>query len=316
MTWLLLALQLPAQPAYLRVKIWRRLQGVGAISYRNALYLLPASDSTVEDFEWILREVRAGGGDGAVFDSRLVNDTGDQDLRALFDAAREQDYQALAEELRAAAVGVEQRRGTTDSSDPPPVFARIRRRLKEIEAIDIFNANGRESVHALLRKLEMITPAPTSEAAMTATNSLSNLSGRTWVTRSQVRVDRMASAWLIQRKIDPEARFKFVGERQYLPAAQELRFDMYEAEYTHDAERCTFEVLLDLIPEKDDALQAIAEIVHDLDLKDQRYNRAEAPGVKQLLAGIIAGSDGDRERLQRSAVLFDDLYRAFAGPRR
>lgn len=316
MTWLLLALQLPAQPAYLRVKVWRRLQGVGAISYRNALYVLPASDSAIEDFEWILREVRAGGGDGAVFDSRLVNDTGDQDLRALFDAAREQDYQALAGELRAAAIGAEQRRGTAESSDSTPVFARIRRRLKEIEAIDFFNANGRESVHALLRKLEMITPAPTSEAAMTATNSLSHLRGRTWVTRSRVRVDRMACAWLIQRKIDPEARFKFVGERQYLPAAQELRFDMYEAEYTHDAERCTFEVLLDLIPEKDNALQAIAEIVHDLDLKDQRYDRAEAPGVRQLLAGIIASADGDNERLQRSAVLFDDLYRSFAGPRR
>jgi hypothetical protein len=312
--WLLLAFQLPAQPAYLRVKIWRRLQSVGAISFRNALYVLPASESAVEDFEWILREVREAGGAGALFESRLVEDAGDDAIRALFDAAREEDYHALAEELRGVTEGLERRRARTTAAELGPELARIRRRLAEIEAIDFFNANGRESVHALLRKLDAHLPAARAEETAMKTQAQPDLRGRTWVTRAHVQVDRMASAWLIRRRIDPEARFKFVADRHYRPAAGEVRFDMYEGEYTHDAERCTFEVLLDLLSEPDEALRAIAEIVHDLDLKDRKYEREEAPGVKQLLAGIVARSERDEERLERSTALFDDLYRSFLRP--
>lgn len=311
MTWLLLALQLPAQPAYLRVKVWRRLQGVGAISYRNALYVLPASESSAEDFEWILREVRASGGEGAVFESRSIEGASDLSLRALFDAARERDYLELAEELRATMASAEFQRSDAEPSDSTQAVARIRRRLKLVESIDFFNASGRETVHALLRKLEMRSPTTSSEAVMTATTAPEQPRGRTWVTRAQVRVDRMASAWLIRRWIDPEAKFKFVHDRLYRPIAQELRFDMFEAEYTHDGERCTFEVLLELIPAKDEALKAISQIVHDLDIKDDKYGRPETAGIQQLLSGIIANCPDDADRLRRAATLFDDLYRSF-----
>ena len=309
--WLLLAFQLPTQPAYLRVKIWRRLQDIGAVSFRNALYVLPESESAMEDFEWILREVREGGGDGAIFESRLVEGAGDEAMRALFDSAREEDYRALAEELRSAAEGLERRRTRTSPAELTAELARIRRRLAEIEAIDYFNANGRENVHALLRKLDQRLPAAQPEVPVKTATTKAELQGRTWVTRAHVQVDRMASAWLIRRWIDPDATFKFVAGRQYRPMRNELRFDMYEAEYTHDAERCTFEVLLDLIGEKDEALQAIGEIIHDLDLKDHKYEREEAAGVRQLLAGITASHERDEERLERSAVLFDDLHRSF-----
>ena len=149
---------------------------------------------------------------------------------------------------------------------------------------------------------------------MSATR-LDELQGRTWVTRANVHVDRMASAWLIRRWIDPEARFKFVSERQYRAAANELRFDMYEAEFTHDAERCTFEVLVATLGREDEALQAIGEIVHDLDLKDQKFGREEAAGIQQLLAGIVAGNAHDEARLERAFILFDDLYGSFAQDR-
>ena len=315
-TWLLIAFQLPAQPGYLRVKIWRRLQDVGAVSFRNALYVLPASEQAIEDFEWILREVREGGGDGAIFESRLLEGANDENLRALFDSAREDDYRTLCDELRSVAQGLERRRARSTPAELTSELARVRKRLAEIEAIDFFNANGRESVHALLRQLDERAPAAASEMPMTTKNPQSGLRARTWVTRAHVQVDRMASAWLIRRWIDPEATFKFVTERQYRPARDELRFDMYEAEYTHDAERCTFEVLLDLVGEKDAALEAIAEIVHDLDLKDHKYGREEAAGVKQLLVGITASHDRDEDRLERSAALFDDLHRSFQQMRR
>jgi hypothetical protein len=122
----------------------------------------------------------------------------------------------------------------------------------------------------------------------------------------------MASAWLIRRSIDRNARFKFVTERHYRPLPGEVRFDMYEAEFTHDAERCTFEVLLDEIGRPDAALRVIGEIIHDLDIKDQRYERAETAGVGQLLNGVARSTDDDDERLRRSAEALDNLYLALS----
>jgi hypothetical protein len=132
--------------------------------------------------------------------------------------------------------------------------------------------------------------------------------GRTWVTRTGIKVDRMASAWLIRKFIDPEARFRFVPAKGYRPQERELRFDMFEAEFTHEGEQCTFEVLAQRFGLRDPALSAIAEIVHDIDLKDAKYGREEAPGIGQLMAGIAAAHADDEERLRRGTALFEDLY--------
>jgi len=311
--WLLLAFSLPAQPAYLRVKIWRRLQSVGAISYRNSLSVLPAKESTLEDFEWILRAVREGGGDGAIFDSRLLEGTSDESLRSLFNKAREEDYRLLSEELRNLAAEAGPKPQDAASTSLSGDLGRLRKRLSTIEQIDFFNANGRESAGALLAKLEAhVSPVP-EVPIMASEEQKTSLRARTWVTRAHIQVDRMASAWLIKRFIDPDASFSFTAERHYEPKRGELRFDMYDAEYTHDADRCTFEVLLDLVEKKDAGLHAIAEMVHDLDIKDQKYEREETAGVKQLLAGITASCERDEERLERSAAFFDDLHRSFLG---
>ncbi len=313
-SWLLLAFQLPSDEAYLRVKVWRRLQGVGAVSFRNALYVLPANEQTLEDFEWILREIRECGGNGAVFEAELTGSSNDSAIRGHFDAARETDYLALADELKSTASG--RPRAIASTTERSSLVARVRRRLREIESIDFFNANGRETVHALLEKLERLESETRQEEIMSESAAVRPPSGRVWVTRARVRVDRMASAWLIRRRIDPDARFKFVEARGYRPGAGELRFDMFEAEYTHDSDRCTFEVLLDLVPDRDMALSAIGEIVHDLDIKDGKYDRPEAAGIRQLIDGIIATTESDEERLRRSALLFDDLYQSFAAKRR
>jgi hypothetical protein len=135
--------------------------------------------------------------------------------------------------------------------------------------------------------------------------------GRTWVTRKVVFVDRIASAWLIRRFIDPEARFKFVPARGYRPAPGELRFDMFEAEYTHEGERCSFQTLVARFGLDDPALAAVGEIVHDIDCKDEHFGRPETQGVARLLRGIADGTEHDEERLERGGRLFEDLYAAF-----
>jgi hypothetical protein len=134
------------------------------------------------------------------------------------------------------------------------------------------------------------------------------LRGRTWVTRQGIFVDRIASAWLIRRFIDPDARFTFVAPQGYVPAPGELRFDMFQAEYTHEGDRCTFETLLRRFALDDPALVPIAEIVHDIDLKDGKFGREDALGIERVLAGIAAAHADDATRLEHGAALFDGLY--------
>ncbi|WP_207480770.1 chromate resistance protein ChrB domain-containing protein [Arenibaculum pallidiluteum] len=314
-TWLLLAHQLPPKPAYLRVKVWRRLQDLGAVAIKASLYALPSNPDTREDFQWLLREIREGGGDATIFEARLVDGLTDQQVRALFDRARDADYAALAAEARsvAEAVAPDPELWRARVPEMRAQLARLRRRLAEIVGIDFFGANGRETVEGLLsgteRRLADAEERQDTEVRMPVEQEKPR--GRTWVTRRGVHVDRIASAWLIRRFIDPDARFKFVPDKGYAPEPGEIRFDMFEAEYTHEGDHCTFEVLLARLCEPDRALQAIGEIVHDIDLKDGKFGREEAAGIRTLVAGIAAATEDDARRLERGASALDDLYEYF-----
>ncbi len=139
--------------------------------------------------------------------------------------------------------------------------------------------------------------------------------GRTWVTRRDIRIDRIASAWLIRRFIDPRARFKYVAATAYRGRPRDLRFDMFEAEFTHLGDRCTFEVLVERFDLRDPALRALSQIVHDIDLKDAKFGRVEAEGIARLIDGMARTIPKDAERAARGAALFDDLYESFRGSR-
>ena len=146
--------------------------------------------------------------------------------------------------------------------------------------------------------------------------AVANLRGHVWVTRQGVHVDRIACAWLIRRFIDPQARFKFVSGKGYRPQAGELRFDMFEAEFTHEGDKCTFEVLLERGALKDPALRAIAEIIHDIDLKDDKFGRTEVAGIRTLVEGISIATEDDLERIARGTEVFNSLYDYFKKKRR
>jgi hypothetical protein len=135
--------------------------------------------------------------------------------------------------------------------------------------------------------------------------------GTTWVTRQGVQVDRIASGWLIQRFIDPKARFKFVAARGYQPTPGELRFDMFDAEYTHVGDACTFQTLVRRFVIEDAAVRAIAEIVHDIDCKDEQFGRPETAGIASLVRGIVAAHVEDETRLERGGAILDDFYASF-----
>jgi hypothetical protein len=209
--WLLLIHQLPPQPAYLRVKVWRRLQAMGAVGVKGAVYALPLDEQTQEDFRWLAREITGSGGEALLCEARFVEGLSDRQMRALFDAARDADYEAIRKEAVALADEL--------SGQPQPQIetrrqlARLRRQLTQIAGIDFFGANRREAAEAALSALEARIAEPArgadAEEAMIGDGGLRGLHGRTWVTREGVHVDRIASAWLIRTFIDPEARFEF-----------------------------------------------------------------------------------------------------------
>jgi hypothetical protein len=240
--WLLLIHQVPPKPDYLRVKIRRRLRGMGAVAIKKTVYALPNGDEGLEDFEWLRREIEGDGGTAIIAEAEFVEGISDEELDAMMEAERQQD-------------------------------------------------GGDESVGPL-----------TADRVGT---------GRTWVTREGVNVDRIASAWLIRRFIDKDARFKFVAVRGYRPRTGELRFDMFEAEYTHVGEDCTFQTLQRRFGLRDRGLRAIGEIVHDIDCKDDRFDRPETAGAAALIRGIVQSYEDDRKRLERGTAIFDDLFEFF-----
>jgi hypothetical protein len=237
--WLLLIHRLPHEPDYLRVKVRRRLARIGAVLLKNSVYVLPNSDESLEDFQWLARSIEQEGGDATVCEASFVEGVSDEEMDAMF----------RAEQLGAAA--------------------------------------------------------PASETA-------ARPRGATWVTREGIKVDRMASAWLIRRFIDPDARFKFVPAKGYAPLPGELRFDMYRGEFTHEGDGCTFETLLARFGLDDPALRSIAEIVHDVDCKDEKFSRVEAGGVARLVQGIVESTADDADRLVRGAAMMNDLHSTFS----
>jgi hypothetical protein len=184
------------------------------------------------------------------------------------------------------------------------------------------SAASRQTAHARLARLRKqlqrgssgvsTTPTPAEEErphSPILTSGLAPYHGRTWVTRRGVLVDRIASAWLIRSFIDREAQFRFVTPSE--PSSLgELRFDMAEADFGHDGDRCTFETLVERFRGDDPALRHLAEIIHDLDLKDGKYRRAEAPGVALIIDGLAASEPDDSARIHRGRALFDLLYLA------
>src|SRR6266850_3094343 len=312
--WLLLIHQIPPRPDYFRVKIWRRLQRIGAVAIKNSVYVLPKTDQTLEDFQWIVREITEGGGDASLCEAGFVEGLSDGQIEALFRAARDADYAAIAAEAR--ELGKKHRPRRTDEEDNRSKLeteaARLRKRLAEITAIDFFDSLGRQTAEGLVSSLENELRLETGAEEKEPSKGLAEYRKRVWVTRKGIHIDRMGSAWLIKRFIDPEAKFKFVPARGYRPEKGEIRFDMFDAEFTHEGDRCTFEVLIARLVPGVSALRPIAEIIHDIDLKDSKFERTEAAGIDALITGICTHYKDDDERLQRGSAIFDDLFESFS----
>jgi hypothetical protein len=295
MQWLLLLHQVPPKPPYLRAKILRRLNQLGALPVKKSAYLLPQNEATLEDFQWTARQIEDEGGSAWLFVVEAIAGFDDESICASFRKLRSSDYAELIQAAQKLA-----------SAPEEGEWKRLSQRYSELRRIDFFDAPEKEEMERLM---DTIDRALHSSRERVEKPRLAGLSGRTWVTRKGINVDRIASAWFIQKFIDPEARFQFVDSSAYAHAPEHIRFDMFEGEFTHEGELCTFEVLLSMSARSGDAaLQAIGEIVHDIDLREPKYQRAETPGVASMIDGLVRLHADDARRLEEGSALFESLF--------
>lgn len=303
--WIALLHQLPTKPPYLRVKIWRRLQAIGAVAIKNAVHVLPKATEHEATFVELLNEIVANGGEAILIDLRLLAGTTDEDVRSLFDGARDTDYDEITQSARRLL-----ETGPASGTE----IARLQKRLGEVTTLDYFGAPGRRAAETALAELDRRRyDHPDVSRSQPLAEQPLDLKSKVWVTRSGVHVDRIACAWLIRRFVDPEAAFKFVDARSYLPGPGELRFDMAEAEFTHEEGRCSFETIVLRAGLTDDpALVAIGEIIHDLDIADGKFNRPETPGMGAILSGVCASCDDDFQRIAQAGEALNQFHAFFS----
>lgn len=320
--WILLVHQLPPKATNLRVRIWRKLQNFGAILIKNSVYILPFNEKTNEDFQWLKQEIESAGGEAAIFRADSVEGATDKEIIVLFRKLRDEDYARLIGEFEGLSGAVrQQRRGSSLSIGKLRQYeselGKLRQELESVAATDFFEAASRKKAQMAFDKcLKELQAAKskngkTSESPTNSTKlSVAEYQNKRWVTRKNPHIDRLSSAWLIKRFIDRRPRFGFVAEGESVDGA--IAFDMVGANFTHQGEDCTFETLIKSFGlDTDMALRQIAEIVHDIDLKDNKYNRSEASGVNAIVRGIAASCGDDNEKLKQGLPIFDGLYQLF-----
>lgn len=310
MNWILLTYSLPSHSSTPRVTFWRRLRRLGAISPTGSVYILPANDECVEAFQWLAQEIRQTEGEALVMHAQHVSDLDDAQLTTLFNQARHEEYQEIAAQLDELERQFIADETITTQADLQTTVNKLQKQHTEIERIDYFHCSQGPVVAAQLNRVRDRLASDGPLAPQVAPAALLQYRHRRWVTRPRPHVDRLACAWLIRRYVDAEAVIRYSTE----PERDEVAFDMSEAEFGHQGNLCTFEVMLRAFDLKEPALPLLAEIVHDIDLRDGRYQRPETAGIDAILKGwLLAGlTDADLER--QGIALFDALFAALSHP--
>lgn len=316
--WFLVFYSVPSHPVSNRMKIWRKLAKAGAVQLKGAVYILPATDEHEEFLQWLIGEVKAMGGDGAFVRSAEIHSIDEGDIRKLFLSQAEQEYRGFERKLEPLERKVQSiRKGAKhdENSRLADHAGKLARELGDIHARDFFSTTlGVEMTKRMQKLKTALKDLGGSGAEPTGSvtpKRVADYQGRTWFTRKKPFIDRMASAWFIRRFVDTKASFKFINESDLASlAANAVTFDMTGAEFTHIGDLCTFEVIVKSFGIKDKAVRKIAEIVHDLDVKDDKYGNPEAPGVEEFLMGIRKTVKNDSDALERGMAVFEMLYQA------
>ncbi len=315
--WLLFFYSVPSKPVSNRMKIWRKLSKAGTVQLKGAVYILPMNEEHYEFFQWLVSEVSSMGGEAAFTRVEVIDSIKDEEIKALFIERQEGEYQAIGKSLDDLETRVNSiRKGskTQEGQDLSEQLARVKKNYEEVLKTDFFSSKTGAALRARIDALKAVIngltgPVAKSKTAVVCSRKIEDYQGRIWVSRKRPFVDRMASAWLIKKFIDKDATFAFADEKEMETAGKNsVAFDVRGGEFTHAGDLCTFEVLIKSFGLKDKVLKKIAEIVHDLDLKDEKYNAAEARGLEDILTGIRMTTKDDAEALEKGIVVFEMLY--------
>jgi len=294
--WLLLVFSLPRKGASLRVTVWRKLQRYGALPLGNSGYFLPNTAENRERFEWLVTAVRTERGEASVLEVQSIDNCSFPQMKQRFSDARAGDYRELLKELRKPLTP-----GNLSSR-----VRRLRQRLQDIVSIDFFGNPLRAQVESALNAMQISQTK--SVAPEIGSVSPAEYRNRVWVTRPRPGVDRVTSAWLIRKFIDPKAKFAFAPEDK--KPVKAVPFDMYEGGFGHRGEDCTFETLLKVFRIRDKKIPVMAEIVHDADLFDEKFGRKEGFGIDEVMKGWSQLGLSDEELLKRGMQLAEGLYKS------
>jgi len=295
-SWLLLLYSLPTRRKTERVAVWRRFKKIGAIQIKTSTYLLPDTPPQYEHLQWLAQRIRDFGGDATLVRVQEIEGMSNERLIALFNRARDEEYGAIKKSLHAFLARGKKAEPETKAAE----LEKLTRQFRAIREIDFFQSARGNDVQMLLRRAEE-TPRTTLPRL-----EVKNYRGRTWLTRPRPEIDRVGSAWLIRRFIDPRAKFVFAAA---VPSNREIfPFDMVDVEFSHRGDRCTFETLIRRFGIEDKAITKIAEMIHDADLEDSKFQRSECIGIDRVLKGWAKSGMSDDQILVRGFECFDGLY--------
>jgi hypothetical protein len=303
---LLLLVGVPPTPSSLRVRVWRRLRSLGAVPLKRSAYLLPDTPERYEDFQWLAQEIQRDGGDATLVRVQQIENVTPAEVLRLFHEPRDQDYKHLAARYRKLLQSFDRKTAAT-SARVHDELARLSKEHQRIREIDFFDAPGGAEVRRLEEAIAMRTRRPESvRSEPVPVLDLTKLRGRRWVTRPRPHVDRVASAWLIKRFIDPAAAFVFAPPAEFPKDA--IPFDAPGVELSHHGEDCTFETLVKRARLRDRRLTRLAEVVHEADLRDGKFPHEEARGIDVAIRALLAASPDDDQVLTQGMALFEGLY--------
>lgn len=317
LSWLLFFYSLPSKPVRNRMTIWRKLLKAGTLSFKGSVYILPYTEEHHELLTWLVSEVISLKGEGSFVRAGKIETIDNQQIIRLFNQQRETDYQHILKEFDEIERKITSTRIGGASQDKKNITNQIRkcqRDFEDIRKIDFFiSKRGVEVGRRLEKIVETLNGLSGTgiekHSGTIAPARIEDYQHKTWATRKRPFVDRFASAWLIKKFLDENASFAFIDEKDVDNMDKDvIPFDIRGGRFTHTGDLCTFEVLMKSFSLKDKTLKKIAEIVHELDLKDDKYRNPEAKGIEDILSGIRKIAKDDREAFEKGMSIFEMLY--------
>ena len=310
MRWLMLLATLPPTPTRHRVGVWRKLQRMGAVRLRGSAWILPETAETTELFQWLVQEIETIRGEATLVHVERIENMTDEQVRSLFHKARTVEYQAVVHGCREILAQLDRHRANVagHAAKLRSTLDGLKRELDRVQGIDHLEAPAGDRARKLWEATAARLRAAETRPRPAGGRHRASLppSGSTWVTRPRPHIDRIASAWLIKRFCDPDAKFGFADAAD--AARKGVPFDVLGADFGHHGEDCTFETLVKRFGIKDRRVRVIAEVVHEADLHDGKFSRSEAMGVDLAIRGLAASTSDDHELLERGMAIFDGLY--------